>query len=57
MTEVSLFRATLDTADDAASRDREEQRQRLRRKLADVTRKQDNVLGQTVSSTRCRTSP
>jgi len=45
-----LFMAALDTADDAVSRDREEQRQRLRRKLADITRKQGNVLGQAESA-------
>ncbi len=45
-----LFLAALDTADDAASRDREEQRQRLRRRLADIASKQDNVLGQAESA-------
>lgn len=40
------FLTDLDAIDDSAQRDRAEQRQRLQHKLADTTRKQDNVLRQ-----------
>lgn len=39
-----LFLADLDDVDDTARRERDGQRQRLQRKLADTVRKQDNVL-------------
>lgn len=41
-----LFMADLDEVDETAQREREAQRQRLQRKLADTVRKQDNVLRQ-----------
>jgi site-specific DNA recombinase len=41
-----LFLANVDAADDEGQRQRDEQRARLQRKLADTTRKQDNVLRQ-----------
>jgi site-specific DNA recombinase len=41
-----LFLADLEAVDDTAERERDDQRQRLQRKLADITRKQDNVLRQ-----------
>lgn len=41
-----MFLAGLDQIDDTAQRERREQRQRLQRKFADATRKQDHVLRQ-----------